>query len=70
MKQKQEYQIKKAKLQLYKNKRFIYVTSDHSIIKKYIKNNLNVLFVQTWKMMDKIFYEKWENLFIKKFKLL
>ena len=58
---------KKAKLKVYKNRRFIYVTSDHSIIKKYIKNNLNILFVQTWKNDGKNFFmEKWEMPIYKK----
>ena len=53
---------KEMKLLIYKNKNFIYVTSEHTIVERFIKNNLNVLYVQTWKNNGKNFFlEKWEK---------
>ena len=53
---------KDMKLLKFNHKRFIYVTSEHTILKIFIKNNLNVLFIQIWKNDGKKFYmDKWEK---------
>ena len=50
-----------TKIQKFKGKRFIYVSADHTIVEKFIKANVNILYVQTWKKRGKKFYLKKED---------
>ena len=60
--QKRISHYKEMKLLIHKNKNFIYVTADWQVVESFIKNNLNVLYIQDWQNNGKNFFlQKWEK---------
>ena len=54
--------IDSMKLEQPKNKNVIYVTAEHTLLKKFFKANVNILYIQTWKNSGTNFYlEKYEK---------
>lgn len=46
----------KKKLLIIKEKNVFYVTSDYTFLKEYLKNNLNIVYIQVWKKKEKEYF--------------